>query len=324
MTDLAEQSKHVDHCMLQTVCLALFLGFILILNLLVAAAVFGTTKLSKCSLCMQIGNSCVGNIFAALSLVGNAIYYLHFGNLPLPSDPGIDHHFLLYLGAAMSMAVLLLNTHFRYKKIVSVKKNDCNSLQKFKLPHTNMTLTTLVPLWLSCICISAGACVVQSYVKKYQFLISACICAPALLVAIVWNIKLNWILRRIRENSPGETTRTIKRTTVIIYVTISVYVVFLILGGAANVCIALYVTSEYAATKFTWLFMVVYLMMFTVEAAVYLYKMPFARKAIKKGLSSAARTISGPTRTVLSPFTMRRHQVRMSKLTDVVASPPPQ
>ena len=277
---------------LQITFLSLFLVYILVLNLLVIGAILTTTELRGCWFSMQMASSYIGNIFAGLSLIGNALYYSENGNPPIRCQAGKDKHFFLYFGTSMNTIIVLFNTHFRYDQIVSMKQNHNIST---KTNAKNLILKSLLPAWLTSVFISTIASFLQCHIMEYRFLINVGICIIPMTITIVWNILLSRYLRQSRKNpvivQRHESLEVIERATFIINVTIATHIIFLIVGSCATLLITFSKGHYNFVVRMTWLLRVAYLGLFTVEAKVYLYKVALARNVIKRKVSNFALSL---------------------------------
>ena len=280
---------------IQSIILGLFLTYIILLNVVVVATIFGTTELRACWFNIQLSASYIGSIFGGISLVGNDLYYLHHGDPPMRCRPGIDSHFFLYLGTTMTIITVLLNTHFRYNRIVSMKHH--RDLSRTSTDAKNVILKFLLPYWLLSLFISTIASLLQSYVMDFKFLISVGICFVPITITIVWNILLSRLLDRSRNNpvifQHPESIEVIEAATFIINYTIATHIVFLTFGSIATLAITFHHTNMHFVSRMIWLLRVAYLALFTIEAKLYLYKIALARKTIKRNVRTFAKSVRG-------------------------------
>ena len=271
------------HIQGQSVILTLFLAYILLLNFLLIAVTVGTTKLRGCAFSMQLVASYVGNILGGISLVGNELYYTNSGIIQIGCHPGLDRNFFLYFGISMNMVIVVLNTRFRYKRTVSMKQNRGTVGE---IRTRDLILKGWIPALFTSICLSVISSIVQAYVMNYQFLICVSISVIPLTISIIWNLLLGRFLKKSGKNptlvQQPESLAIIKRAAFIIHVTIVVHVMFLAIGCAASLLVTFYRHKNIVVIAMTWLLRVVYVVLFTIEAEVYLYKMDVARNIIKR------------------------------------------
>ena len=268
---------------IQTILLILFLSYLLVINFVIVVVTIGTAELRGCLFSMQLAASYIGNILGGSSLFGNDLYYTRNGIPPIECQTGEDYYFLLYVGISMNMVVLVLNTTYRYNIISSVTNN---TRRNNRVCTREVLLKTWLPAWFVAISLSVIAVLLQSYILQHQFLISIGICIIPLAFCIVWNILISRILKHCRKNSKyaqrPESLQLLNRATFIIHVIIITRLSFLIFGTAVSVAILFLYKLEYVVVCLTWVLRTLYLILFTVEAHVYLYKNKMARNAIKQ------------------------------------------
>ena len=243
----------------------------------------GACKLRGCLFSMQLAVSYIGNILAGSSLFGNDLYYSRNGIPPIECQTGEDYYFLVYVGISMNMVVLVLNTTYRYNIISSVTNNT----RRDNTVHTkDVLLKTWMPAWFAAISVAVIAELFQTYVIHHQFLISIGICIIPLTFSIVWNFFMNRILKHNRKHTKyaqrPKSLQILNRATFIINVIIVTNLVILIAGTTASVAILFFYKKQSVVVGLMWLLRVLYLVLFTVEAHVYLYKNKVARNVLKE------------------------------------------
>ena len=288
----------------ETTFLFLILLYIVILNIFVIFITIGSAELRGCLFSMQLAASYLGNMFGGLSLLVNDIYYSGLG-IPPVCQTGEDLFFFLYFGNALNMVILLLNTRYRYQGITSIKRMNSKNLRSPGVNRSNIAVApgkptggrppvktkdvvwkVWIPALLFSLCICIVATLLQKFVIRYQFLISIGICILPLGFSIVWNVLLTLHFQKGLTNSKylnrSQSIRVLRHATFIIHTTVLAHSIFLVVCTCAVVCSLYYSASEGVVKGTSWLLRVFYLMLFTVEGHVYLYKVDVARKVIKR------------------------------------------
>ena len=268
-----------DHIFMETVVLYIILLYINIFNLFVVFITIGSAELRGCLFSMQLAASYVGNVLAGTSLLGNDIYYVRTGIPPLCQE-GVDSYILLYFGTSMNMVIIVLNTRYRYNSIASIKNRRRRNVVRTK----DVVLKAWLPtLFASCI-LCVVAMLVHWYFFDYQFLISIGITVLPLTFSVFWNVLLGHTLKLGRQNSAllgrNESIEVLDRATFIINVTIASHVAFLLVCSVTVACSLLY-RNKAMVIGTSWLLRVCYLLLFTIEGHVYLFKVKPARDVIK-------------------------------------------
>ena len=222
--------------------------------------------------------------------MGNALYYSEHGNPPVHCQPGCDNYFFLYVGTSMNIIIMLFNTRYRYHRIVTMRQ--CNNTTTHN-NHSNNThsifFKSLLPAWLISVFLATCASTLQKHLMHYRFLLNIGICSIPMTITIVWNILLSIHLGKSRKNpvvsQRNESVDMIERASFMINVSIASHVLFLLVGACATFCISFIDAGDLFVVVWTWVLRSAYLMLFTIEAKVYLYKVPLARYIIGRNCS---------------------------------------
>lgn len=269
------------HIMVETVMLSIILTYILTLNLSVVVITIWSAELRGCLFSMQLAATYVGNIFGGLSLIGNDIYSLRTGVLPI-CQKGVDHYSFLYFGISMNMIILLLNTRFRYIGVSNIQKISGMRNVRTRIIVLKFWIPTGIASALMCV----GATLIEVFVIDYQFIISMGICVLPITFSVIWNGLLSRRLKIGRQDSKAvnrqESIQVLDRATFIINATIMAHSAFLFLCTIATVCSVIYYENESLVISLSWLLRLLYLLLFTIEGHVYLSKIKPARDLLKK------------------------------------------
>lgn len=282
-------ADHSVHNSLQTTTLCILLAYVIILNGTLVTFVLFSKTMMKCNLNKQLTSSFCGNIIGACSLYINEIVYSRNGIAPVGCELGVDKFYFLYLGVSWNVIVTVLNTFYRYNAIVSLKAYA----KRKEAAATSSRQKYFVRCWWSAAIISlvsAGAAsVLQDFFLSYQFLISSVfICFIPLCAVIVWNIRLTKYLVAIRQNAKltgsESSEHNIERATFIIKVTIITHGTILMFGSGLTISAIFVEDNVLFLVSIIWFLRIGYGVLFSVEAGLFLYKTPCARKSMAKKL----------------------------------------
>ena len=269
------------HKQIQICILVLLLTYIVIINLVLILITMSTDKLRGCTLCLQLAASYIGNIFGGISLVGNDLYYTINGITPIGCQPGIDGHCLLYFGISMNLVIVMMNTRYRYIRTVTIQQIR-GSVQRGRT--RDLILKSWIPAFAISLCISLISSVLEHHITNHHFLVSVGISIIPLTISIIWNIRVGRFLTESRRNSAvvqqRQSMKVIKQATCIINATILAHIMFLLIGSATSILVTFARDEMIVVLGTNWLLRIAYVILFTIEAEVYLYKTTVAREMI--------------------------------------------
>ena len=275
---------HHAHDIFQCTIIVFFLAYVTTLNFTLITIIISSRVLRSCCLNMQLVSSFIGNILGGLSLFGNELLYTKNGIPPIGCQYGKDKYFFLYLGVSINVMTTVLNTHYRYENIASMIPNT----KKKAMSRKELILRCWLPSWLVSAVIATIASIVQDYFITYQFLMSVVISVIPLSTSITWNILLTRFLHSIMNSTRiierRESQMGLERATYIVKATIIVHVLILSVGGTATLSLVFIPDQETAIVSVIWVLRIFYVLLFSIEAKLFIRKTPKARKILKNNI----------------------------------------
>lgn len=288
--------ENKEHSIIQTVFLSCVLLFVVVINgLAIAVTVYINTS---CPISRVFLSSYVGNLLGGVSLIINELIYTKKGVPKVGCQQSFDEFYFFYLGVTINMVTVVGNTYMRYQGLRSLARKPTHTKKAVFLKCT-------MPSWILSACIAAVLTVIQHKLNSHQFYTSLIVSVPALAVSIIWNIQLNRFLKKSRGNAEvtGQKSSRVKinNSQSMVLATIAAHTAFIAIGLLSTVVMKSRAIDALTVLICTWVLRLVYITMFSIEAKLYFYKMPCARrgfanmmkkKTIKTESSEKIRTSS--------------------------------
>ena len=266
--------------MIEQVILTLFTVIVLLLNGAVLFVTYWNSVTKFCPFCRVFSLSYLGNIMGALSLFVNDI--IHDGHVAISFDSELlakDKYFFLYMGVGLNICGLVTSTYVRYYLLKSIER------PKPAKSTFEMFIKFLIPQILLTAFLAGMVLVIQQKTKLNLLTLGLLLTFIPLCFVIIWNVQLTLYLQKQqrvgRQCNLASSVKRLKRAQIFILGTTCLYVLYLIIGIVAFTISLKYIDNRDIHNAMFWILRILFLLMFTLEAKMFLYKVNEGRKTFE-------------------------------------------
>lgn len=270
--------------MILTLVLTVLLVVVFLLNCLVLIVTYSNKTTKLCPFCRVFSLSYLGNIMGAFSLYLNDIlqhgdteeYKIEYRLLK------VDHYFFLYMGIGLNMCGIVSFTYVRYKFLKANERPPAEETTR------EIFLKYMLPQILLTAVISALVTGFQHWYKTNLLNHSILITFLPISVIICVNVSLTRILQRHQKLgrfcNQEASIKKLRRAQVFILLTACLQFSYLMLGIITFLVYHYNQHSHDTMRVLFWIIRVLFFLVFTLEAKMFLYQIPEGRKTIKNAL----------------------------------------
>lgn len=275
--------------MILEIILSVFLVTVLLLNFLVLIVTYSNQTTKLCPFCRVFSLTYIGNIMGGFSLFFSDILqhinedkHEYHGKDELLN---LDHYFFLYMGVTLNMCGIVSFTYVRYRFL------KCHMRPPHNESMYKVFLKYMLPQFVLAILIAGTIVTLQHLLNSNLISYSLLLTFIPIILVIIVNIILTTHLQSQAKLGnvlkQRASLKKLRRAQKFIFLTACFQLVYLV-AVVSTFFVCIYhkhsLNKNYELTF--WTIRVLFFLMFTLEAKMFLHQIPEGRKTIKRALTT--------------------------------------